>query len=293
MFDKILVPLVGEDLDNLILHQVRRLLTESKARLLLLRVLPDEYEVEGEAAERRRVVEKVTNNLEQARKELATQGVDVETRLVYGFAAEEILRAIASDQPSLVAMSTHARQGFKRFMLGSVAERVLRRSAAPVLVTSRYVEEGTGVFGRRILVPLDGFELSSEILPLVEKMGEIHESEIVLIHVAPLHPYADYAEFETRSPESIEALLAPHVARLEAAGLTVRTRVEYGDPTTEILNAARTEPVDLIAMTTHGRKGPARWVFGSVAEEVLRHSPCPLLVNRTAGFAPGVEVDPG
>ena len=74
--------------------------------------------------------------------------------------------------------------------------------------------------------------------------------------------------------------------RLAGSGLPVRTRVDVDAvPANAILDAVRLESADLVAMTTHGATGLERWVFGSVAEKVLRACPVPLLVKRTAAFA--------
>ena len=64
-------------------------------------------------------------------------------------------------------------------------------------------------------------------------------------------------------------------------GVPVVEKTLFGLPAEAILNMAEEEEVDLIAMTTHGRSGVSRWLFGSVAEQVLRNADCPLLVMRT------------
>ncbi len=89
----------------------------------------------------------------------------------------------------------------------------------------------------------------------------------------------------------MEGILEPHLALLEKAGIHTRLLVRYEKAAFAILAAAKEERVDLIAMATHGASGVSRWVFGSVAEKVLREGNWPLLVRRTTGFveAGGVE----
>ena len=77
--------------------------------------------------------------------------------------------------------------------------------------------------------------------------------------------------------------MAPYRRRLK--GIPVKVASELGHPALSILDAAKGMHADLIAMTTHGRSGASRWAFGSVAEQVLRHCPHPLLVLRTGGEA--------
>ncbi len=284
MFERILIPLSAQESKEWVVGLVRGLLRDRRAHVDLLQLLPEERRAEGGAPDHG------GGRLEATRAELRRLGLTTSKGLAYGDAASEILaRVQAEPPPSLVAIRTRPRKGLDRVLLGSVAERVIRRSPVPVLAIDPAVEE-TFAF-TRILVPLDLHPLSTEVLPAVLELARIHTSEVVLVHVVPLQPEPfTYREFELRSPESVEALLEPHLEPLGRAGLRARTRIEYGDAAEEILRAAREESADLVAMTTHGRRGPARWVLGSVAEDVLRHSPCPLLVVRTAGLATGPEV---
>lgn len=69
-------------------------------------------------------------------------------------------------------------------------------------------------------------------------------------------------------------------AERAARGLAVRTVVERGDPAQVVIECAQKEPADLIVMSSHGRSGFSRWLYGSVAHKVLQHAPCPLLLIR-------------
>jgi nucleotide-binding universal stress UspA family protein len=80
-----------------------------------------------------------------------------------------------------------------------------------------------------------------------------------------------------------EAWLRTFAGRL--TGVPVRTLVTQGPAAMAILETAKEQNADLIVMTSHGRSGASRWVFGSVAEHVVRQSPCPLVVERTAGYS--------
>lgn len=91
--------------------------------------------------------------------------------------------------------------------------------------------------------------------------------------------YFQTEDLEVQRQEA-EAYLAGLSLTLEARGLRVKTCVRGGDAAPEILAAAREEAVDLIAMTTHGRTGPARLLLGSVAETVLRHADVPVFLLR-------------
>ncbi len=152
---------------------------------------------------------------------------------------------------------------------------------------------------QRILVALDGSELAESVLPHVEALASKFGSSVVALQaIVPAETImAETATGLTGMPATgpavdptpiIEAerrIAAEYLAgvsgRLRGAGLTVETEIAEGNAPDAIVEAARAHRADLIAMTTHGRSGLGRLVFGSVAEGVLHHAPCPVLLVRT------------
>jgi nucleotide-binding universal stress UspA family protein len=140
----------------------------------------------------------------------------------------------------------------------------------------------------RILVPLDGSRLSELVLPHVEALAEKFGSSIVLIRVnAPLSassaaasPPQDPTLVHRLEQQAAEGQLKGVADGLQAKGYTVHLEMPTGSAAHEILETARASEVRLIAMTTHGFGGLGRLLFGSVADEVLRHAPCPILLVR-------------
>ncbi len=276
MLKKILVPFDGSKISEKILHQVRRLLVQEDAKTLLLRVVPPGPNRGSEEAE-----------VAEAAQHLREQGGDAQHALVQSAdPATGILACARRYRPSLIAMSTHGRTGLKRLTRGSVAERVLRASPFPLLLWNPFRPSGIGRGGsarfRKILVPLDGSKASARILPLVKAFARLNAARVTLLHVVTLTPtVGEYAGIVlTPSTQDIKKVLEP--SRRLLRGVTASIRVELGFPSESILAAAQREEADLIAMTTHGRSGISRWAFGSVAENVLRHSPLPLLIQRSA-----------
>ncbi len=137
----------------------------------------------------------------------------------------------------------------------------------------------------RILVPLDGSPVAEAVLPQVIELAALRQAEVVLLRVALAHTFlgADPVEAQVRVVEEAQAYLGTIETNLAAQGLAVRSVVRYGHAADEILDHARAGGVDMIAMSTHGRGGIRRWVLGSVAETVVRHSPVPVLLVRAAG----------
>ena len=256
---------------------------------MLLRVVPDRIDYPA-SADQRRLIEQAQQDLGELRDRLFEQGADVGCSvLMSGDPASKILSFARRYRPSLIAMSTHGRTGLKRWTRGSVAERVLRSSPFPLLLWNPFQPSGIGRGGgarfQKILVPFDGSETSAEILPLVREFALLNDARVVLFHAQTLYPTAgDYAGIILPpSPKEMVKMFKPFLRRLR--GVRTSVRIVIGIPAEAVLEAARKEEADLIAMTTHGRSGLSRWAFGSVAEQILRHCPLPLLVQRTGGAA--------
>lgn len=140
---------------------------------------------------------------------------------------------------------------------------------------------------QKILVPLDGSELAEQALPHVQGLAKCLGSEIVLLQVLT-HKTYDYLLDDAAMSESLrhsERTLAsdyitPLLQRVRDDGFTVSAHVATagGAVADAIVEFARRNHADLIAMSTHGRTGPARWVLGSVADRVVRGAGIPVLL---------------
>lgn len=142
-----------------------------------------------------------------------------------------------------------------------------------------------------ILIPLDGSPLAEAALPVALEVASRFEAELTLIRVVlPPHVVghatgAAYASLLTGlreiAYEEAEVYLRDQQTRLAETGTAVSVRVVDGEPVADmILEAAAELSTDLIVMSTHGRSGVSRWVFGSVADRVLRSAGVPILLVR-------------
>ncbi len=140
---------------------------------------------------------------------------------------------------------------------------------------------------RRVLVPVDGSGVAESILPFILEITRPPELDVILLHVNGIIPpmaiegtrYFGVDDVEARRKEA-KTYLGTLGTELRSLGVRVHTRVRHGKPEDEILAAARDENADLIAMATHGRTGPARLLWGSVAEGVVRRAPVPVFLVR-------------
>ncbi len=152
---------------------------------------------------------------------------------------------------------------------------------------------------RRVLVPLDGSPLAEAALPHAVAVAGRFGAALTLMQVVTTLPMAAAvdagAAAGAEAMMSVDALEASEEAaqeylgelsrRPEVEGIQIRRKVVRGRPAREIARAAQEEGVDLIVMSTHGRSGLGRLVFGSVADQVLRESGIPILLVRPRGSA--------
>ena len=138
---------------------------------------------------------------------------------------------------------------------------------------------------KRILVPLDGSRLSEAIVPLAEALARDYDAQLLLVRALRT---LNSAEAEVKAQEEAEIYLRGMADELTARGLRVEWKVWYDEPDRAIADAARFNAADLITMTTHGRGGLSRLMFGSVAESLVRMAPVPvLLVRGELAWQPG------
>jgi nucleotide-binding universal stress UspA family protein len=133
---------------------------------------------------------------------------------------------------------------------------------------------------RDILVPIDWSESSGHAFHLAAALARDHDAQLLLLYVLPL-PAVMYGP----PPEGFLEHMLDELRRIKPADpkVDVRYLVAEGNPAAAILRAARESHSDLIVMGTHGRTGLTRLVMGSVAEEVVRKAPCPVLTVRADG----------
>lgn len=139
---------------------------------------------------------------------------------------------------------------------------------------------------RRILVPFDFSEFSENAFAWALTIAEQWRSHIFLLHVVPALNYSpllmggafNLAELEANLQTDAEAKAKEFVANKGLKTAQIDTQVVIGEPFHDICQIADKEKVDLIVMGSHGRTGLSHVLLGSVAERVVRHAPCPVLV---------------
>ena len=299
MYTRILIPLDGSKTAEKVLPYARFLAGQLKLPVELLAVVDIAEMAAHMSAEKARyldtMIEDTVRSSEHYLRGFAgtVPGTNTKCIVERGKAEQVIIGKAATDKAALITMATHGRSGINRWLLGSVAEKVLRGATNPLLLiraTDEAKTDGEATV-KSVVMPLDGSELAESALPTVADVAKKLSLEVVLFRAYSI-PYNAYASAEGYAAIDYEELLAAMreeaVSYLEKKVEAVKKmgveKVSYvakeGFAADEIISMGRKTPDNLIAMCTHGRSGVRRWMLGSVTETVVRHSADPVLVIR-------------
>jgi nucleotide-binding universal stress UspA family protein len=203
------------------------------------------------------------------------------------------MSAIDTGTYDFVSMGTHGRSGFSHFVLGSVAERVVRHSKLPVLTVQARQGSANTITIKRFLVATDYSEHSKRAFSMAAGLAKGFGGSIELLHVWPapyfgpgygfdagafLDPAQHKSLFDTIRENAAKEMRAFASSIAIPEGVTVATHLESGDASSRILEIIGEKQPDLVVVGTHGRTGPRRWLLGSVAERTVQHSKSPVLI---------------
>lgn len=183
----------------------------------------------------------------------------------------------------LIVVGTHGRTGVSHLLIGSVAETVVRHAPCPVLVARP--STSLDRFPTHVIACTDFSPASEPGLEQAAELARAHSSRITLLHVYESPPPMTRLGKEVyRSIESIDADLKKALADLERkhfGGAVTTALLMASSSAKAIALYAERHEADLVCVATHGRTGLARMLTGSVAEKIVRHAPCSVLVARS------------
>lgn len=293
MYEKILVPLDGSVLAEAALPYAQELAGRLGSEVTLVYFIKSpedrcrhmyQFYIEG-------MVQAVRQGAQRYAMKSDRASIRVKSDFLAVHSSKEIVEYADKEDISLIATVLSRQSISWPWSSGSVAEQVVRVWRKPRLLIRANgacpnVCETSMI--NRVLVPLDGSEKSEIVIPYVEELAYRLGAEVVLLQV--LSP-----GYISTGPEGSEYTVLPDKqmtldklyakdyldrvgARLSQMGVITETQVRFGNAAEEIIKLAAWTQSDLVAMSTHGRSGVGRWVFGSVAERVLYEGNTPLLL---------------
>ena len=299
MFERILLPLDGSELSEMALPYGEELASKLGSEVILYHVHGHEHSQQEHMHQMYldRLAETVQRNVRKGQPK-GTE-VKVTTKVEAGEPTENICNLVDKNKVDLIIMTAVSASGLKvGKMLGSVTDHVCRTVPIPVMLIRPQSVKQTDKKKRlinRILIPLDGSELSKLALPVGEELAAKLKVSATLFQMANMirlyddgtgaSAYIDYTKLNEDEKKRVSAEMIALEKELKEKGLDVTNIVTSGfDAADEIIEVCKKIGVDLVVMSTHGRSGLGRWVFGNVAEKVLRHGETPLLlVHARAG----------
>ncbi len=286
MYETILVPLDGSRAAEMVIPYAVEIAANLENEIFLVSVsenstpeLHDSY------------LKSMATQVERQLKDHASKKeVKVHSEVLLGEPAREILNSAYKINASLIAMTSRGSSKQDKWLLGSIAAKVLRATNKPILLVRATASEAALRQKRlveKILVPLDGSELGAVAIPYAEVLAQALMAELVFFQATPMTVTSGISEGGMLYGELAENMRASALAYLDSVakplkerGLKVSVAVALGSPADQIIDYAKQNAVDVIAMSTHGRTGIGRWVFGSVTDKVLHAGDTAVLVIR-------------
>ncbi|HEU5226614.1 MAG TPA: universal stress protein [Ktedonobacteraceae bacterium] len=312
MFTSILVPLDGSERAESAIAVAARIARATNGSVKLIRVVSypldsGNYLMQpvGLSEEAMEIdLANATDYLNKVAASADLTGIPTETQVYSGLPAEAIISFIHEQEVSLVVMCSHGDTGFKRWIVGSVAQKVARHSTAPVLVLRQdSVKPDSG--SMRMLVALDGSLLAEAALMPAAQLcialsapaaGELHLLRVLSLPTIELGAREELlrkaneeaiteargylSALEQRLREEEFASFNLSITSSLAIDLDVASTIIGAGEVGEQLEGVGLPGCDAIAMATHGRSGLQRWVMGSMTERVLGATKLPLLIVR-------------
>jgi nucleotide-binding universal stress UspA family protein len=213
---------------------------------------------------------------------------DVDVLLDSGLPAKQILDHARSLPADLIVIGTHGAGGFEHLVLGSVAEKVLRQAACPVLTVPPRARTTSMLPFKRLLCPVDFSDSSLAALDFAFSLAQEGDAELTILHVfewpADDEPLTTrpFSVPEYRQERERDATARLHEVVPDSAWDWCRpkTRLAHGKAYREILGIATEDNSDLIVMGVHGRNALDLMLFGSTTNQVVRRATCPVLTLR-------------
>ncbi|NLV12351.1 universal stress protein [Haloarcula argentinensis] len=282
MFDRILVPTDGSPGSERAFEAAATLARTHDATVHVLSVVDehgptDDWDYDGDSP--------AAAFIESQADHVDTEDLSVTAAVREGVVHDAVLDYGDEIDIDLIVMGTHGRTGVRRFLLGSVTEKVVRLADVPVLSVKADAEPGTVSFDD-ILLPTDGSSGAEAAIEPAGALASVTDATVHLVSVVDTRSLGvDVGssvivdELESVATDAVENTSD----RLSEMGIeTVETAIAHGVPYRAILDAIEEADADLVVIGTHGRTGIDRYLLGSVAEKLVRTSPVPVMTVRAS-----------
>lgn len=295
MLKTILLPLDGSQLAETALPHALALALATKARLILCHVLPQVEQLgqESHAVDpldwRLRTLER-SRYLEQKAQLLALAGVEVETELLLGEAAERIVEFSQEREADLIIMSSHGQSGLSPWNVSSVVQKVILTVNSSVMIIPAYHAADVALEGleyRRIVAPFDGSHRAECVLPLLQTLADSQDADISLLTVVTRPEMFRRTPLSADDAALVERLVDLNRTESEKYLAQLASRIQgrasshvlvSEDLIDELYNFVARQEADLVVFSAHGSSGNRNRRYGSVVTSFVAYGSTPLLI---------------
>jgi nucleotide-binding universal stress UspA family protein len=295
MLQTVLIPLDGSTLAECAVSHSVAIAQTFNARIVLLHILEEPSVTNTQQAvdplnwhirksEARAYLDFVATHVEQS-------GLPVQSVILEGRAADQIVAYAESHDVDLIVLSSHGRSGLSNWSISSIAGKVTRHaSTSLMLVRASQPDQPVDKPYHRLLVPLDGSRRAEYALPIATALARKYESELLLVHVVTRPEMARRTPPPEEDIELANRLLERNrdegaryldelQGRLRSDNFDVRTRLLVCEYLTDALHdLVAQESADLVIMSAHGLSGEPRWHHGRVVSSFIDYGTTPLLI---------------
>jgi nucleotide-binding universal stress UspA family protein len=279
MSNKILLTLDGSETSEAALPYAREIARQFDSELSIVGVFP------GKDNPLLRIYKKYLTDIAE---NLKKEKVKAEPVFLYGKAADEILNYTKKERFALQVMATLGRSASGNWIIGSVAEKILKTTDVPLLLIPAKAKNGTSeVEFKKILVPLDGSEAGATALPMARNLAKKTNAQLILLYVVS-YKITGSLDFNVHFQEQLinmlnqqaKEYLTTVVDELKKENINCKQEIIRGEVSPAIIEYARKNAVDFIVLSTHGRHDMGVFTLGSTPEKVVHTTQIPVLLVR-------------
>ncbi|MCB8945078.1 MAG: universal stress protein [Ardenticatenaceae bacterium] len=291
MLNKILLPLDGSTLADCVLPHTAAIAQATGAEVHFLHVLEAESDQPTNLLDwQLRKVEAQTH-LQEVEADWQQHGLESDTILLEGKAADRIIEYAQQAGFDLVVVSSHGQSGLTGWNISSVGQKIIHRVHKSILLVRAYQEEGLEEIGevayKRILVPLDGSHRAEAILPIACQLAQFHGAALLVVHVVTQPEMMQRTPLSTEDSELIEELMTRNKEKVRRYFEELNGRlpckaamdvIQNNDVANALHDLVKREAVDLVILNAHGSSGETQRPYGSTVTNFIDYGATNLLI---------------
>lgn len=286
MYDRILYPTDGSEPAESALEYAIRIASEHGATMHVLNVADTNRD--SLAQIRTEVVDVLVREgegiVDEAAERVSERGVSVVSDVLQGAPSASIVEYGTEEGVDLIVMPTHGRRGLKRYLIGSVTERVINTADVPVIAVNPDPDRTVPYPCRDLLVPTDGSPGADRALREGIAVAKATGATLHLLHVVEegsLGPAVRSISNEDPRTEKANRIITEATEAVAAAPLdAIESEIVHGSPAREIRTYINEHGIDLAILGIHGESDFSRYMMGGVSAKVVRTSPIPIMWVR-------------